>query len=282
MQVQVEKTSPCVARVSFTVPADEFRAELQQVLTQAGRQARIKGFRPGKVPPSVIERLHGDEARRETRQHFLQKAYEQALEENELRALSHPRVDLEVESAPGADFELEFEVQLRPKIDLAQYKGLEIESSLTPVTDEEVGAAIEQVRQNQARPEPAGEDGLPEDGMALCKVELEHAGLVVFTREGLRLGPQTTVPGVEPEAFKAALTGAIDGATVEVPVTFPADFEVEAARGATGTCRLTINQAFRIVVPKREELPALLDLEDDAALMVRVREKLDEANANHE
>jgi trigger factor len=282
VQVQVEKTKSCVARVSFTVPADEFQAELRAILTQAGRQARIKGFRPGKVPANVVERLHGTEARREARQRFVQKAYDQAMKENELRPLAHPRVDIESESAPDADFALEFEVNLRPKIELSGYKGLAIETALEPVSDAEVEAAIEQVRQNQARPEPAGEGGLPEDGMALCKVELLHEGQVVFTRDGLRLGPRTAVPGVDAEAFKAALTGAVDGATVEVPVTFPADFEVEAARGATGTCRLTVAQAFRVVVPTREELPALLDLADDAALVERVREKLDEANRQHE
>lgn len=282
MQVQVEKTKSCVARVSFTVPADEFQAELRAILTQAGRQARIKGFRPGKVPAHVVERLHGPEARREARQRFVQKAYDQALKENELRPLAHPRVDIESEGEPGADFALEFEVDLRPKIELGEYKGLVIETALEPVTDAEVEAAIDQVRQNQARPEPAGDAGLPADGMALCKVELLHVGEVVFTRDGLRLGPQTAVPGVEAEAFKAALTGAQEGDTVEVPVTFPQDFEVEAARGATGTCRITVVQAFRIVVPTREELPALLDLADDAALVERVREKLDEANRQHE
>jgi trigger factor len=282
VQVQVEKTKACVARVSVNVPADEFQAELRAILTQAGRQARVKGFRPGKVPPAVVERLHGSEARRETRQRFVQKAFDQAMKEHALRPLAHPRVDLEGEGAPGGEFALQFEVLLRPRIELGTYKGLSIESSLEPVSDAEVEAAIEQVRRNQARPEPAGEGGLPEDGMALCKVELVHAGEVVFTREGLRLGPQTAVPGVEPEAFRSALTGAVDGAVVEVPVAFPADFEVEAARGTTGTCRITVSQAFRVVLPTRAELPALLDLEDDAALLARVREKLDEANRQHE
>lgn len=282
MQVQVEKTKACVARVSVNVPHEEFQAELRAILNQAGRQARVKGFRPGKVPPAVIERLHGGEARRETRQRFVQKAFEQAMKEHELRPLAHPRVDIETEGDPAGPFALEFEVLLRPKIKLGTYKGLAIESVLEPVNDAEVEAAIEQVRRNQARPEPAGEGGLPEDGMALCKVELVHDGEVVFTRDGLRLGPQTAVPGVEPEAFKAALTGAVDGALVEVPVAFPADFEVEAARGTTGTCRITVSQAFRVVVPSREELPALLDLADDAALLARVREKLDLANRQHE
>lgn len=282
MQVQVDKTKACVARVSLSVPADEFQAELRSILTQAGRQARIKGFRPGKVPPAVVERLHGTEARRETRQRFVQKAFDQAMQEHELRPLAHPRVDIESETAADAEFALEFEVTLRPKITLGAYKGLSIESALEPVSEAEVEAALEQVRQNQARPEPAGEAGLPEDGMALCKVELVHAGEVVFTRDGLRLGPRTSVPGVDPEVFKAALTGAVDGAAIEVPVSFPQDFEVEAVRGQTGTCRLTVTQAFRVVVPTREALPALLDLADDAALLERVREKLDEANRLHE
>lgn len=79
MQVQVEKTKACVARVSVNVPHEEFQAELRAILNQAGRQARVKGFRPGKVPPAVIERLHGGEARRETRQRFVQKAFEQEI-----------------------------------------------------------------------------------------------------------------------------------------------------------------------------------------------------------
>lgn len=283
MQVKVEKTEPCKAHVSFTVPADEFAAEVRQLLTRIGRQANMKGFRPGKVPASVIEQLHGTEVRKEARQAFVQKAYEQAVGENDLRPFSHPRVDLDgVESEDGKDFEYGFELTLRPDFELGEYKGLAVETSLTPASDEEVDAAIAQVRQNQAHPEPAGDDGLPEDGMALCKVELLHEGEVVFTREGLRLGVETSIPGVELEAYKAAMNGKHDGESAEVPVTFPDDFEVEAARGTTGVCRITVNQAFKIVQPSDEELYKLLEVEDEAALKTRVREKLEEANADAE
>jgi trigger factor len=283
VNVQVERTEPCKAKIRFNVPAEEFEGEVRRMLTDLGRRSNMKGFRPGRVPPAVVERLHGKEVRREARVAFVQKAYDQAVGENDLRPFSHPRIDLgEQEPLTGADFQHEFEVTLRPEFELGEYKGLEVESALTPVSDEEVEAAIEQVRRNQAHPEPAGEEGLPEDGMALCKVDLLHADEIVFSREGLRLGPQTAVPGVDPQAFSQALVGAVDGAVVEVPLVFPDDFEREDVRGQEGVCRIVVQQAFRIVLPSREELLKLLDLEDDAALLAKVREKLEEANREQE
>ncbi len=276
MQVKVEKTGPCKARVSFTVPADEFAAQVRRMLQTAGSRARMKGFRPGHVPAEVIARLHGKEVRREARQHFVQAAYERALGEHELRPLSHPRVDLEAGDPPaGEGFSLDFELTLRPELALSGYKGLEIESARVPVGEQDVEEAIEALRRSQAYPEPAAEQGLTADGMALCKVELLDAGQTVWTREGLRLGVRTPLPGVDPQAFEAALLGRQDGETVELPLRFPDDFEVEAARGRAGTCRLTVTQAFRIVQPSRSELPLLLEVEGEAALVARVRERLE-------
>lgn len=283
MQVKVEKTKACHAHVSFSVPAEEFAVEVRKLLVEAGRNARMKGFRPGHIPPEVIERLHGKELRREARQRFAQRAWEQAVGEHELRPFAHPRIELGDGDPPsGGEFSLEFDVTLRPDIELAPYKELEIESAIQPVSPEEVQAAVAQIQKNQARPEPAGEEGLPADGMALCKLELLHQGEPVFTRDGLRLGPKTAVPGVSPQAFEQALTGLKDGEQAEVPVVFPSDFEVEAARGGDGLCRVTVQQAFRIVEPTREELMRQLELPDESALLERVREKLEEANVTQE
>jgi trigger factor len=282
VQVKVEKTKACQAHVSFTVPAEEFAQELRKLVAEAGRHARMKGFRPGHIPPAVIERLHGQELRREARQRFAQRAWEQAIGEHELRPFTQPRIDVGEGDPEGGAFSLEFDVTLRPDIELAPYKELEIESAIVPVSAEEVQAAVEQIQRNQARPEPAGEAGLPADGMAVCKLELVFQGEVVFTRDGLRLGPQMAVPGVAPQAFEQALTGLKDGEQAEVPLVFPPDFEVEAARGRDGLCRVTVQQAFRIVQPTREELMRQLELADEAALLERVREKLEEANVTQE
>ena len=283
VNVQVERTAPCKARISFTVPAAEFEGEVRRMLADVGRRTRMKGFRPGHVPAAVIERMHGTDIRREARQQFVQRAYEQAIGENDLRPFSQPQIDLSGEPpARGSDYNQDFDLTLRPEFELKDYKGLEVESAIAPVSDEEVEAAIEQVRRNQSYPEPAGEEGLPEDGMALCKVELTFQDEVVFSREGLRLGPLTAVPGVDPETFRAALTGARDGAKIEVPVTFPGDFERPEARGQQGTCRLSVQQAYRVVMPQREALLGLLEVSDEAGLRAKVREKLEEAAGEQE
>ena len=249
-----------------------------------GRHTRMKGFRPGKVPPQMIEKTHGKAAREEAKTRFLQRAYEKALSEHELRPMAHPHVHVEeIEVLAGASFSHDFEVRLRPEVTLGEYKGLAYEAQLPAITDEEVEAAIDRACQQNARPEPAGDEGLPEEGMALCKVELVHGEETVLEREGLRLGPNVPLPGLDPEAFKEALTGTTDGAVVELDFTFPEDFEREELHGQEGTARFTVDKAFKIVTPGREELIEQLDgVEDEEGLLVKARESLEEARRAEE
>ena len=278
MEVSVEKTGPCRAKISMTVGADEFEAKVKSLLVAAGRNIKMKGFRPGKVPPEIVERQHGRAVRQETRQHFLQEAWQRATKEGELNPLAHPRVELpEGDQLAGQDFSLDFEVDLRPEVELGEYKQLSIESKVAAVTDQDVEQAIEHLVQQNSRPEPAGEEGLSADGMALCKVVLLHEGQEVFSREGLRLGPQLPFPGVDPEAFEQALTGATDGAELELPITFPENFEQEQLRGQAGTGKVSVDKAFRIVKPERQQLYELLEVEDEKSLLAKVREKLEES-----
>src|SRR5207344_2811223 len=100
-----------------------------------------------------------------------------------------------------------------------------IESELEPVMDHEVEDALKSFRVQQAQPDPAGDAGLPLDGMALVKVEWFHEGESVLARDGIRISPESPTPGTDPEAFKAAVSGAKDGETREVPMVFPEEFE---------------------------------------------------------
>lgn len=277
MQVSVERTQPCQARVSFTVPSSEFEQEFHKALREFGQRVRMKGFRPGRVPPDVVNKMQGPQLRHEVAVRFVQQAYEKAVADNKLRPFQHPRLDIG-EVLVDADFTREFELNLRPEFELGQYKGLEIESALPPILDDEVEAAIDQARRNQAHPEPAGDEGLPEDGMALSKVELLLGDEVVWSRDGLRISPTATIPGVEAEALKTALTGKRDGEVARCPIRFPDDFEHEPARGQEGVCQITVNQAYRIVQPTREELMKLIGAADDAELKKRAMEGLEKAN----
>src|SRR5687768_15561755 len=166
----------------------------------------MKGFRPGHVPPQVIERQYGKQIRQEAVEHFVRQAFEQAVKENALKVVGFQRVDVDkLTILEGADFAHQFEVGLRPEIALGEYKNLAIESELEPVLDPEVEAAIENVKQQQSHPEPAGEEGLAANGMAVAKVEwLSAAGEVVLARDGIRLSPESPTPGADAQAFEQA------------------------------------------------------------------------------
>ena len=280
MELNVENLAPCRVRVALTVPAEELEQEVRKTLDGLRRQTRMKGFRPGKVPLHAVEKAHGLEVREEAKQRFVALAFERAVKENELDPLGSPRVTMEdlaaIRPAAGEDFEFAFDVDLRPRFELGQYKGLAVESQLAPVLEEEVDQAIEDIRRRSARPEPAGEDGLPEDGMAVCKMELRHEGEVVLSREGMRLSPEAPLPGLDPEAFTRSLTGAVPGQEIELQVPrLPVDIEKEEARGQAGTCHLTVSEAFRLVPPDEETLRANVGVETDEELRAKVREELE-------
>lgn len=282
VQVQVERPSNTVAKVKLTVEPAEFQQEFQSGLKAAGRNVRMKGFRPGKVPAHVLEKNFGDEVRQRVREFYLQKAYSQAVEEESLKPISHPRVDMEGFDDEKEGFEVTFELALRPEVELPEYKGLEIDSELEPVLDQEIDDAISELKRQQSSPEPVGDDGLAEDGVFLADVAFVQEETTHFEREGLRLSPTTPPPGIEPEAFKEAVLGAKDGDVLELAMTLPDVIEDEAARGQDGTCRVTVKEAYKMVPPEDSAIFAMVEVESEEELKTKVRERLGEAKEQRE
>ena len=164
-------------------------------------------------------------------------------------------------------------LSLRPEYTLGEYKGLEIEAPRVEVTDEEVANAIEHFKESQGRPEPAA-DGLTEDGMALAGLELLNGEDSLMSRDGIRLSIKVVPPGLDEEAYKAALLGSKDGDVHDVPMTFPEDFQPEELRGQPGTCRVTVAQVFDMQRPSDEDLMKMLGAEDEAEMKQKVREDI--------
>jgi trigger factor len=283
VQVTVEKTGPCQARVRFTVPGSEFHGAVARAVSQAGRTMNLKGFRPGHIPPQIVEKQFGKQIRADAMQHFVQQAVDQAIKENSLKVVGFQRVNLEqITVLEGADFTQQVEISLRPEITLGTYKGIALESELEPVTAREVEDAIANLKLQRSQPEPAGEEGLPADGMALAKVEWLSGSETVLSRDGIRLSPRTPPPGVEAAAFEKALTGAKDGETRECALTFPPEFDREDLRGKPGLCRVSVTQAYRMIPPTDQEIRELVGAADEAGLKTIVREKIGEAKLERE
>lgn len=283
MQVSVERTGPCEAKVSFSVPRDVFDREYRAALKASGKGVKMKGFRAGKVPEKILEREFGPEVQKRAIEHFLGKAYQQAVEENDLKPVGHEQLPLDsIQLEDGADLATTFEVSLAPEFELGEYKGLEVQNELEPVMDEEVNEAIEELRTQRSTPTEAGEEGIPEDGIALCKVVWTRDGETILDRDGVRLAPLAAPPGVEAKAFQEALQGAKQGDVLELEMTIPEDFEDEAHRGQAATCTLTVSEAYKMTPPEEEELWPLLEAESAEDFQTKARERLELAKQTQE
>lgn len=284
MQVSVDKSGPCEAKVSFSVPRADFDREYQAALKANSKNVRLKGFRPGKVPAKILEKEFGPQVRQHAIEHFLGKAFEQAVQENDLKPVGHERVDVDqLEFADGADLEHTFTISLRPEFELGEYQGLEVESELEPVVDGELEEAITDLRMQRSTPAPLEDgEGLPEDGQAMCKLEWTVDGETILDRDGLRMSPLAPPPGVDGDAYKEAMTSKQSGESFELDLTVPQDFDQEEQRGKTGTCRVTLGESFKMSPPADEELWGLLGVESQEEFDKVARERMEEAKQQQE
>jgi len=283
VQVTVDKTGPCEAKVSLSVPRADFDREYQAALKSSGKNVRMKGFRPGKVPAKILEKELGPQVRQHAIEHFMTQAFDRAVEENELKPVGHERVDVsEIDLPEGKDLELSFSVSLRPQIELGDYKGLEVTNELEPVVEEELKEAIDDLRLQHSTPGPVDDEGIPEDGQALCKLTWVVNGEAILEREGMRMAPLATPPGVDGEAFKAEMVGAQAGHAFELPLTVPEEFDNEELRGKTGTCSVEITEAFRMLPPPDEEIWKLIGAEDAESFDRMARERMEQAKQHQE
>ncbi len=275
--VQVERTGPCVAEVRIQVAPEELERWRQKEFADLSRRVRLPGFRPGKVPRALLEKRHGAEVERSVLEHLVQHGYDDAVEHHGLRPAAYPRIQLADEKPrAGEPWKVSFEVLLRPELELGQVEGLELEGRVVSVSEEELDQALEELRRSNSRAEPALDEGLREDGMAVVKLSCFRPGRPesCLSREGLRLGLENAPPGVDREAYRTALRGARAGEVRELEMVFPGNFPVEEARGERGSCRIELQEVFRIVLPTEEELLRALETADLAALRERIRTRL--------
>lgn len=275
MEATLENVDACEVVVTVSVPAEEFQSELEGGFKNLSKNVRMKGFRPGKVPRAVLEKHHGQALRQETQQNFVQRGLQEVVAEKELRPVGMPRLTAEdLKVAEDGGFTAKVALSLRPEYTLGEYKGLEIEAPKVEVTDEEVATAIEQFKDSQGRPEPAANGLTEEDGMALATLELLNGDDSLMKRDGIRLSPKVVPPGLDEEAYKAALIGSTDGAVHDVPMTFPDDFQPEELRGQAGICRVTLAQVFDMQRPTDEDLQKMLGAENADDVKEKVREDI--------
>lgn len=266
MSLQVEKLEKSMAKLTIEVSADDLEKALQSAYKKQKNKISIPGFRKGKVPRQMIEKMYGesifyDDAANE----LIPKAYSDAYEECEEDIVSRPEIDV-VQIEKGKPFIFTATVALKPEVTLGEYKGLEVEKVSAEVTEEEVDARIREEAEKNAR-QITVEDRPVQDG---DEVILDYEGFVDGAAfEGgkgenypLTIGSGSFIPG-----FEEQLIGAEAGAEKEIHVTFPEEYHAEELKGKEAVFQCKIHEI------KAKELP---EIDDEFASEVSEFDTLEE------
>ncbi|MBO4515794.1 MAG: trigger factor, partial [Lachnospiraceae bacterium] len=224
MSLQIEKLEHNMAKLTIEVGAEELEAALEKAYLKNKNSISVPGFRKGKVPRKMIEKMYGPAVFYEDAANALiPDAYDKALAECEEEIVSSPKIEVtEIEAGKGMTFTAE--VALKPEVTLGEYKGVEVKKAETDVTDDEVMAAIDKERESNARaivitdrPVKAGDETVIDfegfvDGVAFDGGKGENYPLTI--------GSGAFIPG-----FEDGLIGANLNEDVEVNVTFPEDYQ---------------------------------------------------------
>ena len=252
MSVQVEKLEKNMAKLTIEVSAAEFEKALEDAFLKNKNKISVPGFRKGKVPRQMVEKMYGPEIFYEDAANALiPDAYSKALDECEEDIVSSPEIDV-TQIEKGKSFIFTATVALKPEVKLGKYKGVKVEAAEVTVTDEEVDAKIEKERENNARTIEVTDRPVKDGDMTVLDFEGFVDGVAFDGGKGenypLTIGSGEFIPG-----FEEQLVGAEIGKEVEVNVTFPEDYQAEELKGKAAVFKCTIKEI------KEKELPALDD-----------------------
>lgn len=279
MSLQVEKLEHNMAKLTIEVSVEDFDKAVEKAYQKNKGKISIPGFRKGKVPRQMMEKMYGKEVFFEDAANIcIPEAYEKAYDECEEEIVSSPEIDV-TQIEAGKPFIFTAVVAIKPEVKLGKYKGVEIDKVETSVTDEDIQAEIDKARENQAR-------------QVTVDREIKDGDLTVIDFEGfiddvafeggkgenynLTIGSGAFIPG-----FEEQLIGKKAGDECDVNVSFPEDYHAEDLAGKPAVFKCKIHEV------KEKQLPELDDdFADDAGFdsvdeyKADVKKNLEEKKAN--
>lgn len=255
MSLQVEKLEKNMVKLTIEASAEDFEAAVEKAYRKNRNKITIPGFRKGKAPRNMIEKMYGagvfyEDAANE----IIPDAYEKAVAESGLEIVSRPDIDV-VQIEKGKTFIFTAEAAVKPEVTLGEYKGVKVEKTEVSVTEEEIAQELERVREQNARLITV-EDRAAENGdQTVIDFEGFVDGAAFEGGKGenypLTLGSHSFI-----DTFEDQLVGRKIGEEAEVNVTFPAEYQAKELAGKPALFKVTIKEI------KRKELP---ELDDDFA-----------------
>ena len=255
MSVKVETLEKNMAKIVVEVPAEELEKALQAAYNKNKSKISVPGFRKGKVPRQMVEKMYGPGFFYEDAANMLIPVeYEKAAAESGLEIVSRPVIDIE-QIEKGKAFIFTAEVAVKPEVTLGEYKGIEVAKADVTVSEEEVAAELEKEREKNARTISVEDRAVENGDMIMLDFEGFVNGVAFDGGKGenypLTIGSNAFIPG-----FEDQLVGAKIGEDVEVNVTFPEEYQAKELAGCPAVFKCKVNEI------KVKELP---ELDDDFA-----------------
>ena len=252
MSVQVENLDKNMVKLTIEVPAEELEKAIEAAYKKQKNQISVPGFRKGKVPRVMIEKMYGVGVFYEDAANTLmQQNYPSAVDESGVDIVSRPTVDV-VQIEKGKPFIFTAEVAVKPEVTLGKYMGVTVTKIDTSVSEDEVNEALEQQRNNNARTISVTDRPVAVGDTAVIDFEGFVDGVAFEGGKGenhpLEIGSHTFI-----DTFEDQLVGKNAGDEVEVNVTFPEQYQAADLAGKPATFKVKMNEM------KAEELPELDD-----------------------
>ena len=272
MSLQVERLEHNMAKLTIEVSAEELEGALQKAYQKQKGKISIPGFRKGKVPRQLVEKMYGPEIFYDDAANALiPEAYAKAYDESGLDIVSQPKIDV-TQIEKGKAFIFTAEVAVKPEVTLGQYNGIEVDSFSTEVSAEEVEAKLAEEQNKNARTITVEGRPVQDKDEVVLDFEGFVDGVAFEGGKGenypLTIGSGSFIPG-----FEEQLIGVEPEQEVEVKVTFPEDYHAEDLKGKDAVFKCTVHEI------KAKELP---ELDDEFASEVSEFDTLEEYKADVE
>jgi len=259
----------------LTIPAEDIEARVDQEVKRIAPQVRMPGFRPGKVPPNLIRKMHGEALQRDALQGAVQEGVQQLLEDKKVRPALQPQVELDEQYEPGKDAEVYVSLEALPDVPAPQIGDLVLERLTVDPDQSAIDEQIRQLASQTKRWEDAPKKHSAATGdLVVMDFEGKVGGEPFEGGKGedmsVELGSGRLIPG-----FEDQLVGAKPGDTRTVKVTFPTDYPVENLKGSDATFAVSVKAVKTAGETKiDDELAKSLGLKDLDQLQGLIRDQL--------
>jgi len=251
MQITVSEVGGLTKKLKIVLPKEEVSKELDAGFRKIKNDARIKGFRRGKVPRHILEKTYGEQVRAEVAERLVQATYFDAVEKEKLDVVAHPEIKTPVFEEDGS-FSYEAEVDTRPQFELKEYKGIEIEKEEISVDDIEIDAEIDRLRKEMAPLRSIEKRAAQENDIAIVDFDGFHNGEQMKQVHGENVNIDIG-SGRHGEEFEKKIIGMNTGEDAVVEVDFDVSSPNPVLAGKKVEFKIKVNDIKERVLPELDD-----------------------------